>query len=75
MYGQIFHLLCLRRRFLTLEGTLETSSKSVDWELGVIRGHINFLEGTALRIGDDFNYVLRIADAISLPVYETFNVL
>lgn len=52
-YDQIFHFLCLRRRFLTLEGTLEKlpSSGSITVELGDIRGQINFLDDTINYFG------------------------
>lgn len=69
-YDQIFYLLCIWRRFLTLEGALEKfpSSGSVDSEIGTIGGQNNFLEGTTCKILDDFNYISRIADGIKFTI-------
>lgn len=46
IYDQIFHLLCLRRRFLTLEGALQKLSPngSINSELGAIGEQLNLLE-------------------------------
>lgn len=71
-YDRLFHLLCLRRRLLMLEGALEKlpPRESIAPELGSIQEQIQTLQGTALHILADFNYVSKLANGLRYSIGE-----
>lgn len=71
-YNRLFHLLCLHRRLLMLEGALEKlpPRESIALKLGSVQEQIKTLQGTALHILDDFNYVSKLADGLRYSIRE-----
>lgn len=71
-YDRLLHLLCLRRRLLTLQGALEKlpPRDSIDPELGSIQEQIRTLQDTAHHFLDDFNYISKLADGLRYSIRE-----
>lgn len=76
-YDQIFHLLCLWRSFLTLEGAKEklSASENAVAGLGVVEGHINSLKTLPLKLLMIFSYISWIFDGIKSTIRDLHSVL